>query len=95
MLLTYGPHASTPHNQGSGAKEKDGLYAGDVIYVDHLVGKVEDTIDELSLRKERFFYRKEQAQLSPESSMAKIIRKAEEARRTGDHMFFLLSGLLS
>lgn len=51
MLLAHGPHASTPHNQDSSPDEKDGLYADNVTYLDHLVGKIINNIDELGLRK--------------------------------------------
>ena len=51
MLLAHGPYSSTPHNQDSTPDEKEGLYAGNVTYLDHLVGKIINTIDELGLRK--------------------------------------------
>ncbi|MEC8778194.1 MAG: sulfatase-like hydrolase/transferase, partial [Verrucomicrobiota bacterium] len=51
MLLAHGPYASTPHNQDSTPDEKEGLYAGNVTYLDHLVGKIINSIDELGLRK--------------------------------------------
>ena len=55
MLLAHGPYASTPHNQDSTPDEKEGLYAGNVTYLDHLVGKIINSIDELGLRKIRLF----------------------------------------
>ena len=51
MLLAHGPYASTPHNQESSPEEKGRIVCERVTYLDYLVGKIINTIDELGLRK--------------------------------------------
>ena len=51
MLLTHGPHTTTPLNQADPPKGKSVLYAGNVDYMDHLVGKLVQAVDEAGLRK--------------------------------------------
>ena len=56
MVLADGPPTSTPDNQGSSDEEKNGLCANNVTFIDHLNGKIIDTIDELSLRKKTIVF---------------------------------------
>jgi arylsulfatase A len=49
MLLTHGPHTTTPLNKDQPPEGKPALYAGNVTYMDHLVGKLVDAVDELGL----------------------------------------------
>ena len=49
MLLTHGPHTTTPLNKANPPKEKPALYAGNVTYMDHLVGKLVNAVDALGL----------------------------------------------
>lgn len=51
MLLTHGPHTTTPMNQDNPPKGKPDLYAGNVTYMDHLVGKLVAAVDRLGLRE--------------------------------------------
>ena len=51
MLLTHGPHTTTPLNKANPPKEKPALYAGNVTYMDHLVGKLVNTVDALGRGK--------------------------------------------
>ncbi len=51
MLLTHGPHTTTPLNKANPPKEKPALYAGNVTYMDHLVGKLVNAVDALGLGK--------------------------------------------
>ena len=51
MLLTHGPHATTPMNKAEAPEGKPALYAGNVTYMDHLVGKLVRTVDDLGLRE--------------------------------------------
>ena len=51
MLLTHGPHATTPLNQDDPPECKSALYAGNVTYMDHLVGKIVQAVDVAGLRK--------------------------------------------
>lgn len=51
MLLTHGPHTTTPMNQDNPPEGKPDLYAGNVTYMDHLVGKLVAAVDRLGLRK--------------------------------------------
>ncbi len=51
MLLTHGPHTTTPMNQDDPPEGKPDLYAGNVTYMDHLVGKLVAAVDRLGLRE--------------------------------------------
>ena len=51
MLLTHGPHTSTPLNREKAPEGKPALYAGNVTYMDHLVGKLVSAVDELGLKE--------------------------------------------
>ena len=51
MLLTHGPHTTTPLNRASAPEGKPALYAGNVTYMDHLVGKLVAAVDELGLKE--------------------------------------------
>ncbi|MEO1826445.1 MAG: sulfatase-like hydrolase/transferase [Roseibacillus sp.] len=51
MLLTHGPHTTTPMNKTKAPEGKPALYAGNVTYMDHLVGKLVRTVDDLGLRE--------------------------------------------
>ena len=46
MLLTHGPHTTTPLNKANAPDGKPALYAGNVTYMDHLVGKLVAAVDE-------------------------------------------------
>ncbi len=45
MLLTHGPHSTTPGNQHNAPQGKTALYAGNVTYMDQLVGKLIEAVD--------------------------------------------------
>ena len=49
MLLTHGPHTTTPQNQDNAPVGKDALYAGNVAYMDQLVGKLIKAVDDAGL----------------------------------------------
>lgn len=49
MLLTHGPHTTTPLNQDRAPEGKEALFAGNVTYMDHLVGRLVAAIDDLGL----------------------------------------------
>ena len=51
MLLAHGPHTTTPMNKPNAPEGKPALYAGNVTYMDHLVGKLVRTVDDLGLRE--------------------------------------------
>ena len=51
MLLTHGPHTVTPFNREKAPVGKPALYAGNVTYMDHLVGKLVAAVDELGLKE--------------------------------------------
>ena len=51
MLLTHGPHTTTPMNREKAPEGKPALYAGNVTYMDHLVGKLVSAVDELGLKE--------------------------------------------
>ncbi len=51
MLLTHGPHMATPQNKRKAPEGKEALYAGNVTYMDRLVGKLTDSVDEAGLGK--------------------------------------------
>ena len=51
MLLTHGPYAATPLNETNPPEGKSALYAGNVTYMDHLIGKLVSAVDELRLAK--------------------------------------------
>ena len=51
MLLTHGPHTTTPMNKANAPEGKPALYAGNVTYMDHLVGKLVTAVDELGLKE--------------------------------------------
>ena len=51
MLLTHGPHTTTPQNRDKAPEGKEALYAGNVTYMDQLVGKLMDAVDETGLAK--------------------------------------------
>jgi len=51
MLLTHGPHTTTPLNREKAPVGKPALYAGNVTYMDHLVGKLVSAVDELGLKE--------------------------------------------
>ncbi|MEC7776481.1 MAG: sulfatase-like hydrolase/transferase, partial [Planctomycetota bacterium] len=51
MLLTHGPHTTTPLNRDKAPVGKPALYAGNVTYMDHLVGKLVSAVDELGLKE--------------------------------------------
>lgn len=51
MLLTHGPHTSTPLNRDNPPEDKETLYAGNVTYMDRLVGKLIRAVDAAGLRK--------------------------------------------
>ena len=50
MLLTHGPHTATPLNRKKPPEEKSALYAGNVTYMDHLVGKLIRAVDQAGLQ---------------------------------------------
>ncbi len=49
MLLTHGPHTTTPLNKHKPPKGKSALYAGNVTYMDLLVGKLVKAVDDAGL----------------------------------------------
>jgi arylsulfatase A-like enzyme len=49
MLLTHGPFGSTPFNNNNPPAEKPEPYAGCVTYMDHLVGKLTNAVDEAGI----------------------------------------------
>jgi arylsulfatase A len=51
MLLTHGPHTTTPLNKDESPEGKPALYAGNITYMDQLVGKLVDAVDELGIAK--------------------------------------------
>lgn len=51
MLLTHEPHTATPLNHASPPESKKALYAGNVTYMDRLVGKLIQAVDDAGLRK--------------------------------------------
>ena len=51
MLLTHGPHTTTPLNKADLPEGKPALYAGNVSYMDHLVGKLVQAVDDAGLRE--------------------------------------------
>ena len=96
MLLAHGPYASTPHNQDSTPDEKEGLYAGSVTYLDHLVGKIINTIDELGLRKNTIvFFTGNNGSAVSGTLNGEAYPKGKEGRATGGLTCLSLSGLLS
>jgi arylsulfatase A-like enzyme len=50
MLLTHGPYAVTPFNREKKPERKTALYAGNVTYMDHLVGRLVTAVDKLGLK---------------------------------------------
>ncbi len=50
MLLTHGPPTVTPLNQDDPPAGKPAFYGGNVTYVDHLVGKIVQAVDDAGLR---------------------------------------------
>jgi arylsulfatase A-like enzyme len=51
MLLTHGPHTTTPLNKTNPPEGNPALYAGNVTYMDKLVGNLVDAVDDLKLTK--------------------------------------------
>ena len=51
MLLTHGPHTTTPMNKAKAPEGKPALFAGNVTYMDYLVGKLVAAIDDLGLKE--------------------------------------------
>ena len=51
MLLTHGPHTTTPMNKANAPDGKPAFYAGNVTYMDHLVGKLVGAVDKLGLKE--------------------------------------------
>jgi len=51
MLLTHGPHTTTPMNKANAPQGKPALYAGNVTYMDHLVGKLVAAVDKMGLKE--------------------------------------------
>jgi arylsulfatase A-like enzyme len=49
MLLTHGPHTTTPLNKTDPPAGKPALYAGNVRYMDQLVGQIVGAVDQLGL----------------------------------------------
>lgn len=49
MLLTHGPFGATPFNKDNPPTEKPEQYAGYVTYMDYLVGKLIDAVDEAGI----------------------------------------------
>ena len=49
MLLTHGPFGATPFNKDEPPTEKLEQYAGYVTYMDHLVGKLIDAVDDAGI----------------------------------------------
>jgi arylsulfatase A len=50
MLLTHGPHTTTPLNKKEPPVGKPALYGGNVTYMDRLVGRLVKAVDDLGLR---------------------------------------------
>ena len=50
MLLAHDPHAITPFNREKKPVGKTALYADNVTYMDHLVGRLVATVDKLGLK---------------------------------------------
>lgn len=50
MLLADGPHSTTPANKDNPPAEKSALYAGNVSYMDKLVGKLVSAVDRFGHR---------------------------------------------
>ena len=50
MLLAQDPHTFTPLNQEKKPEGKTALYAGNVTYADHLVGRLVAVVDKLGLK---------------------------------------------
>ena len=51
MLLAHGPYSITPLNKSRRPESEHELYAGNVTYMDHLVGRLIKAIDEAGLRE--------------------------------------------
>ncbi len=51
MLLAHGPHSTTPLHKGSNLKTERDRYAGNITYMDQLVGRLISAIDEAGLRE--------------------------------------------
>ena len=49
MMLVHGPFLPTPLNRDKAPEGKTALFAGMVSYMDHLVGKLVDAVDELGI----------------------------------------------
>ncbi len=49
MMLTHGPHLATPLNKDNPPKDKEGKFAGNVTYMDRLVGKIVAAVDEVGV----------------------------------------------
>ena len=49
MLLTQGPHATTPQNRDNAPVDEESLYADNVTYMDQLVGKLVEAVDNAGL----------------------------------------------
>ncbi len=49
MLLTHGPHTTAPLNRDEAPQGKQALYAGNVTYMDELVGRLVKAVDDLEL----------------------------------------------
>jgi arylsulfatase A-like enzyme len=51
MLLTHGPHGATPQNKTDPPQDKVSLFAGNVRYMDQLVGQLISAVDQAGLRE--------------------------------------------
>ena len=51
MLLTHGPHSTTPQNRTDPPQDKVSLFAGNVSYMDQLVGRLVTAVDRAGLRE--------------------------------------------
>jgi arylsulfatase A-like enzyme len=49
MLLTHGPHSTTPLNREAPPTDKTGLYAGSIAHMDRLVGRLVSALDQAGL----------------------------------------------
>jgi arylsulfatase A-like enzyme len=49
MLLAHGPHATTPHNKDNPPESKESQFAGNVSYMDQLVGRMIEAVDKEGL----------------------------------------------
>jgi arylsulfatase A-like enzyme len=54
MLMPHGPQVPTPANKKHPPRAKADLYAGMVAYIDHLVGQLVATVDDLGLKERTF-----------------------------------------